>query len=103
MTNSDIVTDFDLDASISMNDALTSFRLGKRSSSKSHQDATTLLSQVVSGQEEGKKNVARLSQILDSKNAVEYESRRFSEREARYFSQQVERFVEWAEKQLPPG
>ena len=88
-------------ASISMNDALTIFRLGKRSSGKSHQEATILLSQVVAGQEEGKKNVTRLSQILDAKNAVEYESRRFSEREARYFAQQVERFVEWVEKQLP--
>lgn len=89
-------------ASISINDALTIFRLGKRSSGKSHQEATLLLNQVVSGQEEGRKNVARLSQILDSKNIVEYDSRRFNEKEARYFAQQVERFVEWVQRQLPP-
>lgn len=88
-------------ASISINDALTIFRLGKRSSGKSHQEATILLSQVVAGQEEGKKNVSRLSQILDAKNAVEYESRCFSEKEARHLAQQVERFVEWAQRQLP--
>lgn len=89
-------------ASISVTDALTVFRLGKRSKGKSHQDATVLLGQVLAQEEDGKRNAARLSAILNWKNEAEYESRRFTEQEAHRFAQSVERFIEWIKKQLPP-
>ena len=88
-------------AAISMNDALTVFRLGQRSASKSHQDATILLSHVVAKEKHGKQQVAHLSRILNYKNLVEYEPRRFSAREAVEFAKQVDRFFTWVQELLP--
>ncbi|MBI3541346.1 MAG: hypothetical protein HY073_04335 [Deltaproteobacteria bacterium] len=88
-------------AAITLSDALAVFRLGKRSKGKSHQDATVLLGQIVSQEEEGKRYAARLSAILNWKNEAEYDSRRFTEQEAYRFAQSVERFMEWIQKQLP--
>lgn len=87
-------------AVISTNDALCVYKLGKRSSSKIHQDAMTLLEKACPG-EEGKKNSRRLSEILNLKHQVEYEPKRFTEKEARDFVVKVERFVSWAKSQLP--
>lgn len=87
-------------AAISLADALAIFRLGKRSTSKAHQDAAGLLSQALPS-EEGRKNAARLAEILNYKHPVEYEARRFTEDEARRFAQKVERLILWIEKQLP--
>lgn len=85
---------------ISLNDALCVFKLGKRSTSQSHQDAAILLGQACP-EEEGRKNTRRLSEILNEKNEIEYLPKRFTEKEARSFSTKIERFVNWAEKQLP--
>lgn len=88
-------------AAISMNDALCIFLSGKRSISKMHQDAVKLLMQVSPHSEESKKNAHRLADILNLKHHVEYEPRRFAEKEARDFSNKVERFFSWVEKQIP--
>lgn len=87
-------------AAISMNDALCVLRLGKRSNGPSHQDAARLLEQV-SATDKIKKNVQRLLDILNWKQEAEYSPRRMSGSEANKFAQQVERFVEWVESQLP--
>lgn len=87
-------------AAISMNDALCVFRLGKRSNGPSHQDAVRLLQQT-SSTDKIQKNAQRLSDILNWKQVAEYTPRRISRSEAGKFAQQVERFFEWAESQLP--
>ena len=87
-------------ACISANDALAVFYLGKRSISKSHQDATQLLLQAPL-KEEGRKNAARLSEILNLKHQIEYEPRRFTEKDAHDFAKKVERFILWAKEKLP--
>lgn len=88
-----------LHAAISMNDALCVLKTGRRSASKFHQDAVILLGQACPS-EEGRKNVGRLAEILNFKNAIEYEARRFSEAEARDFAVKVERFISWVENQI---
>lgn len=88
-------------ATISMSDALTVLRLGKRSASKSHQDATILLSHAVAKEDQGQRQATRLSEILNYKNLVEYAPRRFTAREASEFAKQVDRFVTWAQTLLP--
>lgn len=87
-------------AAITINDALCVFLLGLKSTSKMHQDAVKLLIQAVPSNE-GKKNANRLAEILNLKHLVEYEPRRFTENEARRFSEQVDRFKSWVENQLP--
>ena len=88
-------------ASISLSDALTVFRLGKRSSSQLHLDASGLLSQAVEHDSEGRRNADRLAQILNWKHGAEYEPKRATEREAHDFAKIVERFVEWVRMKLP--
>lgn len=87
-------------ACISFNDAITTWHLGKTSSGKSHQDSIHLLSQAISSAD-GKRNSTRLAEIINFKNLVEYEPRRFTETDARNFEKKVERFVEWVRTQLP--
>lgn len=88
-------------AAICLSDAVTTLCLGKRSSSKSHFDASTLLGQAVSQDEEGRRNADRLAQILNWKHDAEYEPKRATESEAYDFSKIVERFMEWARIKLP--
>lgn len=88
-------------ASLSVTDALLVFHVGKRSSSKAHQDAVPLLIQSLSRQEGIHQNANRLSQILNEKHKVEYEPKRFTEREAFDFAKKVERYLDWARAQLP--
>lgn len=88
-------------AAISLSDAVTVFKLGKRSTGRSHQDAMILLSQAVAQNEEDRKNAGRLGDILNYKHTAEYESRRSTEREAHDFAKLVERFIGWAQKRLP--
>lgn len=86
-------------ACISFNDAVTTLYLGKRSSSKAHQDCANLLLQALSSPE-AKKNAARLIEILNLKNLVEYEPRRFTQAAAHDFAKKVERFVDWVQTLL---
>lgn len=86
-------------AAISLNDALCSRKLGKRSTGESHQGTVNLLKQACPT-EEGKKNARRLQEVLSWKNLVEYESRRITEDEARKFSTQVHRLADWIKTQI---
>lgn len=86
---------------ISLSDAITLFRLGKRSTAQSHRDAMELLAQAIGGQSDGQKYAHRLGELLNWKHEVEYEPRRFTASEAQRFVQSVTRFVQWAKKQLP--
>lgn len=88
-------------AVISLNDALTVFHGGTRSTSREHRDAAVLLSQILKDMEGLDANIKRLLNIISEKNKVAYEPRRFQEKEAYAIAQQVERFFTWARKQLP--
>lgn len=88
-------------ASISATDALLCFKVQIKSISKNHQDVTRLLKESMPSNEDVKKNADRLSQILNFKHAAEYESKRFTEREAYDFVKFVERYFQWIEKELP--
>lgn len=88
-------------AAICITDALLIFHVGKRSISKSHQDTMYLLIQSLPDKEDVRQNSNRLSQILNEKHSIEYESRRFTEKEARDFVKKVERYFVWVEQQLP--
>ncbi|MDP2600328.1 MAG: hypothetical protein Q8P84_06305 [Deltaproteobacteria bacterium] len=86
-------------ACISFNDAITTLYLGKRSAGKSHQDCAHLLLQALASPE-AKRNADRLIEIINLKNLVEYEPRRFTQTAAHDFSKKVERFVHWAQTLL---
>lgn len=86
---------------ISLNDALTVFYGGARSIGQDHRDAVNLLSQVLASKEGIGQNAKRMSAIINEKNKVSYEPKRFHEKEAQVFAEQVERFFEWGRKLLP--
>ncbi len=86
-------------ACISFNDAITTLYLGKRSSGKAHQDCAHLLLQALSSTE-AKRNADRLIEIINLKNLVEYEPRRFTQDAAHDFAKKVERFTSWAQTVL---
>lgn len=88
-------------ASINLSDAISVFQIGQRSTGKDHRDAISLLTQALPNNKMIKKNAARLLEILDCKNEVEYEPRRFKEKEAYTFVKKVERFFEWGLNILP--
>lgn len=88
-------------AAISMTDALTVFRSGQRSTGQSHHDVSDLLEQTWQDAKDISQQCSRLGNILNWKHAAEYEPRRLTEKEARQFAQSVERYIEWAQKQLP--
>lgn len=82
-------------AVISANDALTIAAIGKRSSSDHHLDAAELLKHSISP--DLKPDVTRLRRILHIKSHVEYGPSLVSSKEAERVSQDVERFLGWAE------
>jgi hypothetical protein len=88
-------------SAICLSDALTVFFIGKRSTGKSHQDASFLLSQAVGQDDDGSRQADRLAQILNWKHDAEYEPTRASEKEASDFEKIVERVMQWAGKKLP--
>ncbi len=88
-------------ASISMCDALTVFHAGKHSKSAHHRDAALLLAESIPSDKNINKNVQRLCEIIDEKNLIEYQPKRFQEQEAFSFALKVERFFEWAKALLP--
>lgn len=88
-------------AAISITDALLVFHVGKRSISKAHQDAVSLLIQSFPNKDGIRQNANRLSQILNEKHKIEYEPRRFTEKEAYHFAKSVERYLNWSLEQLP--
>src|SRR5260370_36958465 len=70
-------------AAISGSDAATVALAGVRSTDPDHQRAADLLAEVVASAPEGRERVRQLRALLARKNAVEYESRKASAKDAR--------------------
>lgn len=83
-------------AAISANDALTVASIGKRSIGDSHMDAVQLLKQAVKIDTQVIEK--RLGNIIHVKNHVEYGPSLVLSNDAHKVAQDVERFIEWAEK-----
>lgn len=83
-------------AAISATDAVTAALAGRRSADPDHQRAVDLLQQVADGSEDVGTRVRQLRTLLAKKNAVEYESRKATSREARASVERAERILRWA-------
>ena len=83
-------------AAISGTDAATVALAGVRSTDPDHQRAADLLAEVAASAAEGRERVRQLRALLTRKNAVEYESRKASARDARDGVERAGRIVDWA-------
>ncbi len=83
-------------AAISAADAVTAGLAGRRSADPDHQRAADLLQQIAAGSDEIGTWVRQLRTLLAKKNAVEYESRKATPREARDSVERADRVVSWA-------
>lgn len=84
---------------ISAADAVTAFRAGFRSAEQDHKMLADVLEDIV-GEDAGK-SVRHLKAVLAKKNAIEYEQRRLTPKEAADVAEQARRFVSWALEKLP--
>lgn len=87
-----------LHAAISAADAVCVASRGVRSMSPTHMDQVKLLRQLFPGDEAARKASNQLADLLDRKNAVEYEARLFKESDAEVATKQAERVVVWARR-----
>lgn len=85
-------------AAISAADAVCIALGGRRSSDTDHQRAADLLQEIGGRSADITIQVRRLRELLAKKNAVEYESRQATAKEAAAAVQKAERFVNWASK-----
>jgi len=85
-------------AAISAADAVTVGLAGIRSSDPDHQRAADLLEEVAGASGEVHTQTRQLRQLLSSKNAVEYESRRARAAESAEALKRASRFVAWAKE-----
>jgi len=86
-------------ATISIGDALTTNYLGVRSTADDHRLAKEILLKI---QIDGMEQYANVyGRIVAKKNAITYERRRFTEKEAQELAKQAQRFYDWAVRQLP--
>jgi len=83
-------------AAISGTDAATVALAGVRSTDPDHQRAADLLEEVAASAPEGRERVRQLRALLARKNAVEYESRKASAKDARDSVERAGRIVDWA-------
>jgi len=89
-------------AAISANDAVLAALRGIKPASADHKDAArVLLSQL--NEDDAQKAGKRLGVILAKKSRVEYEDKRFSEKDARDVVVDTQRFLEWAKSRIPKG
>ena len=79
---------------ISANDALTIWSQGIKCSSPNHEDAVTLL-QSLAGIKEVKEGANHLLRVIKKKNLVEYEGRKFAQKEAEEILLHGDRFFKW--------
>ena len=84
---------------ISAADAVTAFRAGFRSAEQDHRMLADVLEEVV-GEDAGT-SVRHLKAVLSKKNAIEYEQRRLTPKEAADVAEHARRFVSWAREKLP--
>jgi HEPN domain-containing protein len=85
---------------ISATDALLAFAGGIRCTSQDHGDAAYLLAQIIRSPEATKQSTHFLH-IIEAKNIVEYEDRRFTPKEAEEVAKHVERYFSWVKSFLP--
>jgi HEPN domain-containing protein len=84
---------------ISAADAVTAFRAGFRSAEQDHRMLADVLEDVVG--ESASKSIRHLKTVLAKKNAIEYEQRRLTPREAADVAEHARRFMSWAREKLP--
>jgi len=87
-------------AVISVNDALTIWAKGIRCASPRHEDAVVLL-QGLTELKGVKENASHILRVIKKKNAVEYDRKNFTRREAEDIARHVERFMQWVKSILP--
>lgn len=87
-------------AAISAADAVCVVLGGRRSSDPDHRRAADLLQEIGGKSTDVSGQVRRLRELITKKNAVEYESRLATTREATGAVQKAERFVAWASKTI---
>jgi len=86
-------------ATISIGDALTTNYLGVRSTAEDHRLTKDILLKI---QIDGMEQYANMyGRIVAKKNAITYERRSFTEKEAAEIAKQAQRFYDWAIKHLP--
>src|SRR5438477_7924817 len=83
-------------AAISGTDAATVALAGVRSVDPDHQRAADLLEEVAASAPEVRERARQLKALLARKNAVEYESRKASAKDARDGVERAGRIVDWA-------
>lgn len=81
---------------ICASDAILVAKAGMRSTSKSHEDVTHLISQHIR-HPEVKEQARRLATILADKNLIEYIDKSYTEKEALTIQKQVERYIFWVQ------
>ena len=87
-------------AAISANDAVLVCLRGLKPSSADHKDAVrVLLSQLK--EDDAQRAGKRLGVIVAKKSRVEYDDKRFTEKEARDLALDTQRFLEWARSRIP--
>ena len=86
-------------ATISIGDALTTHYLGVRSTAEDHRLAKDILLRIQIDDIEQYANV--YGRIVAKKNAITYERREFTQKEASEIAKQAQRFYDWAIKRLP--
>jgi hypothetical protein len=84
---------------ISAADAVTAFRAGFRSAEQDHKMLADVLEDIVG--EGASRSVRHLKAVLAKKNAIEYEQRRLTMKEAADVAEHARRFVSWARERLP--
>lgn len=83
-------------AAIGAADSVTVTLAGQRSAGPDHGRAADLLDEIGGGTTEMGAHARQLRQLLGRKNAVEYESRRATAREAADAVKRADRLVAWA-------
>ena len=87
-------------AAISANDAVLSALRGLKPASADHKDAARVLMSQLKD-EDAQKAGKRLGVIVAKKSRVEYDDKRFTEKEARSIIFDTRRFLEWAKSIIP--
>lgn len=87
-------------AVISATDGVCVALAGRRSADPDHQRAADLLQQIGGTSRDLTDNVRQVRMLLAKKNAVEYESRQTSAKEASDAVKRADRFVAWASRTI---
>jgi hypothetical protein len=87
-------------AAISANDAVLSALRGLKPASSNHRDAARVLMSQLKD-EDSQKAGKRLGVIIARKSRVEYDDKRFTEKEAKDIVLDTRRFLDWAQGKLP--